>query len=199
MQVRAITITGVTNVDAGVDLIRDQVLPICHGLQGYLGTTVSADRANGLVGILTMWASVEDRDASNDALAQSRVDVANVLGGTFTVENYEQVVLEVVGIPTVGSALSVARLSMSPDKVDENVAYFKSTPLPEMVATPGVQAVRNLINRETGQGIVGVVFSDQDALMAAAGAAVARREAATSMGITFESISIREILLLDVK
>ena len=99
----------------------------------------------------------------------------------------------------MGSALSVARLSMSPDKVDENVAYFKSTPLPEMVATPGVQAVRNLINRETGQGIVGVVFSDQDALMAAAGAAVARREAATSMGITFESISIREILLLDVK
>jgi len=146
-----------------------------------------------------LWASVEDRDASNDALAQSRVDVANVLGGTFTVENYEQVTLEVVGIPTVGSALSVARLSMSPDKVDENVAYFKSTPLPEMVATPGVQAVRNLINRETGQGIVGVVFSDQDALMAAAGAAVARREAATSMGITFESISIREILLLDVK
>ena len=199
MQVRAITVTGVTNVDAGVDLIRDQVLPICHAQKGYLGTTVSADRANSLVGIITMWETVEDREASNDALALSRIDVANAVGGSFTVENYEQVVLEAVTMPAVGSALSVARLSMSPDQVDENIDYFKSTALPEMLATPGVQAVRNLVNRETGQAIVGVVFSDVDALSAAAGAAAIRREAAAARGITFESISIREILLLDAK
>ena len=199
MQVRAITITGVTNVDAGVDLIHDQVLPICHAQKGYLGTTVSADRANSLVGIITMWETVEDREASNDALAQSRIDVANAVGGSFTVENYEQVVLEAVAMPAVGSALSVARLSMSPDQVDENIDYFKSTALPEMLATPGVQAVRNLVNREAGQAIVGVVFSDADALSAAAGAAASRREAAVARGITFESVSIREVLLLDAK
>ena len=199
MQVRAITVTGVTNVDAGMELIRDQVLPICRAQKGYLGTTVSVDRANSVVGIITMWETVEDREASNDALAQSRIDVANAVGGSFTVENYEQVVLEAVAIPTVGSALSVARLSMNPDQVDENIDYFRSTPLPEMLATPGVQAVRNLVNRETGQSIVGVVFSDADALSAAAGAAASRREAASARGITFESISIREILLLDAK
>jgi hypothetical protein len=199
MQVRAITITGVANVDAGVGLIHDQVLPICQAQKGYRGTTVSADRANSLVGIITMWETLEDREASNDALAQSRIDVANAVGGSFTVENYEQVVLEAVAMPAVGSALSVARLSMSPDQVDENIDYFKSTALPEMLATPGVQAVRNLVNRETGQAIVGVVFSDADALSAAAGAAVSRREAAAARGITFESVSIREILLLDAK
>ena len=135
----------------------------------------------------------------HDALAQSRSDVANAVGGSFTVENYEQVVLEAVAMPAVGSALSVARLSMSPDQVDENIDYFKSTALPEMLATPGVQAVRNMVNRETGQAIVGVVFSDADALSAASGAAASRREAAAARGITFESVSIREILLLDAK
>ena len=74
-----------------------------------------------------------------------------------------------------------------------------ATALPEMLATPGVQAVRNLVNREAGQAIVGVVFSDADALSAAAGAAASRREAAAARGITFESVSLREILLLDAK
>ena len=199
MQVRVITISGVTNVDAGVNLIRDQVLPICQAQKGYLGTTVSADRANSLVGIITMWETAEDREASNDALAQSRIDVANAVGGSFTVENYEQVVMEANAMPAVGSALSVARLSMSPDQMDANIDYFRSTPMPEMLATSGVQAVRNLVNRETGQAIVGVVFSDADAMAAAAGAAASRREAAAARGITFESISNREILLFDAK
>lgn len=199
MQVRVITVSGVTNVDAGVDLIRDQVLPICHAQKGYLGTTVSVDRENSVYGIITMWETTEDREASNDALAQSRIDVANAVGGSFTVENYEQVVMEANAMPSVGSALSVARLSMNPDQVDENVDYFRSTPLPAMLATPGVQAVRNLVNRETGQAIVGVVFSDADALSAAADASASRREAAAARGITFESVSNREILLFDTK
>ena len=199
MQVRVITVTGATEIDAGVNLIRDQVLPIVATQQGYRGTTVSADRANDLLGIITMWDTVEDRDASNDALAQSRVDVANAVGGSFTVANFEQVVLEAVGMPAVGSALSVARLSMSPENVDDNIAYFKSTPLPDMLATPGVQAVRMMVNRETGDAIVGMVFADHDALSTAAGAATSRREAATARGIQFGDVSIREILLIDVR
>jgi len=199
MQVRVITVTGATDIDAGVDLIRDQVLPIVDTQQGYRGTTVSADRANGVLGIITMWDTVQDRDASNDALAQSRIDVANAVGGSFTVDNFEQVVLEVVGMPAVGSALSVSRLSMSPENVDGNIAYFQSTALPDMLATPGVQAVRNMVNRETGQAIVGVVFADHDALSTAAGAAASRREAAAARGIQFGEVSIREILLIDVR
>jgi hypothetical protein len=199
MQVRVITVTGATEIDAGVDLIRDQVLPIVATQQGYRGTTVSADRANDLLGIITMWDTVEDRDASNDALAQSRIDVANAVGGSFTVANFEQVVLEAVGMPAVGSALSVSRLSMSPENVDDNIAYFKSTPLPDMLATPGVLAVRMMVNRETGDAIVGMVFADHDSLSTAAGDAASRREAATARGIQFGDVSIREILLIDVR
>src|ERR1035437_3135748 len=199
MQVRVITVTGATEIDAGGDLIRDQVLPIVATQQGYRGTTVSADRANDLLGIITMWDTVEDRDASNDALAQSRVDVANAVGGSFTVANFEQVVLEAVGMPAVGSALSVARLSMSPENVDDNIAYFQSTPLPDMLATPGVQAVRMMVIRKTGDAIVGMLFADHDALSTAPGAATSRREAATAMGIQFGDVSIREILLIDVR
>ena len=68
-----------------------------------------------------------------------------------------------------------------------------------MLATPGVQAVRNLINRETGNAIVGVVWADQDASSVAAGAPASRREAAAERGIEFDEVSSREILLIDFR
>ena len=161
--------------------------------------TTSADRSNGVLGIISLWETAEDREASEAALAQSRIDGVNIVGGTVSVDNFEQLVLEVVSSPTVGSALSVSRMKMSPEKVDENLAYFKSNALADMLATPGVQAVRNLINRETGNAIVGVVWADQDALSVVAGAAASRREAAAERGIEFDEVSSREILLIDFR
>src|ERR1035437_536248 len=199
MQVRVVTFTGATNIDAGVTFVRDQVLPILISQKGYRGMTTSADRANGVLGIISLWETVEDREASEAALAQSRIDGVNIVGGTVSVDNFEQLVLEVVSPPTVGSALSVSRMKMSPEKVDENLAYFKSNALPDMLATPGVQVVRNLVNRETGNAIVGVVWADHDALVAAVGAAASRREAVTERGIEFDEVSIREILLIDFR
>jgi hypothetical protein len=199
MQVRVVTFTGATNIEAGVTFVRDQVLPILISQKGYRGMTTSADRSNGVLGSSSLWETAEDREASEAALAQSRIDGADIVGGTVSVENYEQVVLEVVSPPGVGSALSVSPMSMSPEKVDENIAYFKSSSLPDMLATPGVQVVRNLVNRETGNAIVGVVWADHDALSAAAGAAASRRAAAGERGIEFDEVGIREVLLIDFR
>ena len=90
----------------------------------------SADRSNGVLGIISLWETAEDREASEAALAQSRIDGVNIVGGTVSVDNFEQLVLEVVSLPTVGTALSVSRMKMSPEKVDENLAYFKSRHFP---------------------------------------------------------------------
>jgi hypothetical protein len=90
-------------------------------------------------------------------------------------------------------------MSMSPEKVDENMDYFKSNSLPDMLATPGVLSIRNMVNRETGNAIVGVVWANHDALAAAAGAAASRRAAAAERGIEFDDVSIREVLLMDLR
>ena len=199
MQVRTVTFTGATNIDEGVAFVRDQVLPILVSQKGYRGMITSADRANGVIGIITLWETVEDRDASDGALTQSRGDGSNIVGGTVSVDNYEQVVLEVVSPLAVGSALSVSPMSMSPEKVDENIDYFKSSSLPDMLATPGVLSIRNMVNRETGNAIVGVVWANYDALAAGAGAAASRRAAAAERGIEFDDVSIREVLLMDLR
>lgn len=199
MHVRAVTFTGASNIDQGVAYVRDTVAPILDRQKGYRGMTVSVDRENGVVGILSLWESSEDRDASDAALMPTREEGAKIIGGTLSVENMEQMVVEMVEPPVVGSPLTVTRTSMDPDNVDDNVAFFKSEILPGILATPGIRAVRSMMNRETGHGMVGVVWANHEAMVAGAEAAKRRRELASARGIRFDDVSQREIVLVDFK
>ena len=199
MEVRVITFAGVKNIDAGVAYVRDKVIARLNEQRGYRGLTVSADRSGGILGILSLWETDADRQASESALTKSRQEGLEISGGTMTVENFEQIVVEVVEPPVVGSPLTVTRISMDPAKIDENLAYFKSDVLPRIKATPGFRAVRNMMNRQTGHGIVGVVWADKDARTAAAADAASRRDEATARGVSFDEVSNREIVLVDLR
>jgi hypothetical protein len=56
-----------------------------------------------------------------------------------------------------------------------------------------------MLNRQTGDGIVGTVWDDEQAMRAAAAEAMARREDATRRGVTFVDTSYREIVFIDVR
>ena len=194
---RVLTFRGAKNVDGGVGVVRD-TLPVLRGLKGYRGVTASADRDGGVFGILGLWETEADRDASLDALAGARQQGLDVLGGDLTVENFEELVVEMASPPTVGSALMVTRISMDPSKIDENVGFFKSSILPRITAAPGFLALRNMMDRKTGNGAVGTVWADQDAMKNAAAEAQARRDEGRARGVNFEEDSYREILFADM-
>jgi len=101
--------------------------------------------------------------------------------------------------PGPGSALMVTRVSMDPAKIDENFAFFKSDVLPRIKANAGFQAVRNMINRKTGDGIVGTVWANQAAMKAAAAEAMSRRPEGVARGVSFGDTSYREILFSDLR
>jgi heme-degrading monooxygenase HmoA len=91
----------------------------------------------------------------------------------------------------------VTRVSMDPAKADENLEHFKREVLPQIKATPGFRTLRIMGDPETGDGIVGSVWDDEQSMQAAAEAAMARRPEATARGIDFGETSFREILLFD--
>ena len=68
---RVLTFRGAKNVDGGVGVVRD-TLPVLRGLKGYRGVTASADRDGGVFGILSLWETEADRDASLDAAVDDR-------------------------------------------------------------------------------------------------------------------------------
>lgn len=199
MHTRVLTFTGAKNIDAGVDFLRQKVVPVLNDQKGYRGITASADRSGGVLGILSLWETQADREASDSALAKARQEAIDIVGGELTVETFEQLLAEVDAPPGPGSALMVTRISMDPAKIDGNFAFFKSDVLPRFKANAGFQSVRNMINRETGHGLVGTVWANQDAMKAAAAEALGRRQEGIARGVSFGDVSYREILFSDLK
>jgi heme-degrading monooxygenase HmoA len=199
MHVRVITFIGAKNIDDGLIFLREKVMPVVSGQQGYAGLTASADRQGGVFGILSLWETEADRHASEQALAGARQEALDIMGGEMTVENFEQVVIDMAGTPPgPGAALLVQRASMDPGKMDENLAFFKSEVAPLIKANPGFRALRQLVNRETGEAIVGTVWADTDSLRAALAQGQQRRQEAGDRGVSFGEFSEREILFTDL-
>ena len=166
--------------------------------KGYRGLSASVDRSTARLHILSIWESEADRDASDGAMSKARDEATEIIGGTMQVEKLEELVSEVVKAPVPGSALMVSPFSMDPATIDENLSFFKKEIVPQIKAAPGFCSLRNMVNRDTGEGYVGTVWADRATLdKQAEGAAVARRKAASARGITFGEIRYLEFVLVD--
>ncbi len=199
MYTRLLTFSGATNIDAGVDYLRNEVLPVLNAQRGYRGVSASADRPGALLSTLTLWDTEADRAASDSALGKAREEALDLVGGSLSVENHEEVANAVTKPPGPGCALFVSRLSMDPASVEDNIAFFKDQVMPMIQAAPGFCALRNMADRQTGRALVGVVFEDRASLDAYAALSDERRAPALARGITFGETSIREILLAEMR
>ncbi|HEX6448465.1 MAG TPA: hypothetical protein VF060_03285 [Trebonia sp.] len=198
MFTRIVTFTGATDIDAGVRYLQDTVAPLLRKQKGFRGVTASADRSGGVVGVLSLWDTEADRDASDSALGKIRDEGQHIIGGQLTIELFEEQEVQTARPPAVGCSLLVRRVSMDPAMIDENLDYFRREVLPEIKAGAGFCAVRQMINRQTGEGMVGTVWADEAAMEAAAEAAEARRSRAAQRRVTFGEQSKRELIFVDM-
>jgi len=198
MHTRLTTWTNATDIDGGIEYVRSTALAAFREQPGYRSLSASVDRSAGTFVVLSIWDSEADRDASESALGKARSGASEVIGGTVRTEKLEELVMEIVTPPTPGSALMVTPYSMDAVKIDENLSFFKNELVPQMKAAPGFCAVRNMVNRGTGEGYVGTMWADRAAMdKQAEGPAASRREAASKQGMTIGDVSLREILLVD--
>jgi hypothetical protein len=198
MFTRVVSFTDAKDIDAGIEFIRETVAPVLHQQKGFAGTTASTDRAGSLLGVLSLWETEADREASESALLKVREEGLKVVGGHLSVELFEEALVELVaGPPAVGSSLLVTRVSMAPAKVDENLEYFRREVLPQIKANPGLLALRHMVNRQTGDAVVGTVWADTGSMKVASEAAAARQRSG-DMPVTMLGRSEREIVFLDL-
>ena len=196
MYARIVQSTSASDIDGGVAFVRETVLPIIRQQHGYRGLAVSADRNAKVFAVLSLWADKADLEASNSALAKTRDEGQKIIGGELTVEGFEQILFETKQTSGPGTALLVRRVSMDPAKVDDNIEFFRSTVLPQIQATPGFRGVRQLVNRETGDSLVGTLWDDEAAMENATVEAEARQAQAAGR-VTFGEQTKRQILFVD--
>jgi len=194
MYTRLVSFTGATNIDAGVDYLRDEVLPVLNAQRGYRGVTASGDRAAGVLHILSLWETEEDRGASDSALGKAREEAIKIVGGALEIENFEQVVEAISKRPSPGCHLNVVRVRMDPASIDANVEWFKDMIAPQISSQRGFCSLRNMVDRQTGRAVSGSVFEDKETADASIAAIPDRRARAEERGVVFEDIAQREVL-----
>jgi heme-degrading monooxygenase HmoA len=198
MFARIVTFTSAKNIDAGLEFTRESVVPVLRQQHGYRGATASINRETGVVGVMSLWETDADRDASFGALEKTRDEAIGIVGGEMTVEGFEETVVVMAATPGIGSPLLIRRISMDPATVEKNLDFFKREVLPRIQALPGFRAARQMVDRQTGEGVVGTVWDDADAMEAAAQDAERRQEQAASQGVTLGEQYRREIALIDM-
>lgn len=198
MYARVLTFTGTRDFDAALSLLRETALPIVRSQRGYNGMVASADRSAGVLGILSLWETEADREASESALGKAREEARSQISADLKIDLFEERVAEMRQPPAVGNAVMVTRMSMDPASVDENLEFFKREVVPQITGAPGFRTLRNMINAQTGEGMVGTVWDDRQAMEAAAEMAMARRPIAEGRGVTFGETSLREIIFADL-
>ena len=92
----------------------------------------------------------------------------------------------------------ITRFEMDPARIDENLEWFRREIAPQIMGGSGFQALRLLINPDSGEGLSGSVWEDRAALEKSAEAGAARREAGSARGITFGEIGFREVIFTDM-
>lgn len=195
MYARNLVFTG-TDVDRMVEFVEKEVAPVASQQNGFRQLAVAGDRAAGVVSILSVWETLEDQQASDSVLGKFRQEAAERFGGQLaSVDVFEQVVMEVgKNPPQPGCVIRIVETTLAPDGIDGLLSTFRSENVPAILATPGVRAVRNLINRQTGRGRISVVYSDQAALEAADAARRERMAAAGERGVAFANEQTLEVL-----
>jgi hypothetical protein len=195
---RVTTLTGGNDIDAALQYLEKTALPVSRSQTGYQGASASVDRAAGVLGVLTMWDNAANRDASDSAIAKSRDEASRLFfSGTMTVELFEDVTVDLVKPPIVGASLRIVSYGVDPANLDEIIAYFDSDLIPRIKALAGFRGLRNMVNRETGAGLVGTSWDDASAMQQADGQLRNLREDVGRRGVRFGETSQREIALVD--
>jgi heme-degrading monooxygenase HmoA len=195
MHARITTVAGVSDIDGGLALLRDQVVPQLQQQNGFRALSAAGDRAAGVVTVLSLWDSQADLEASEDAPSNARGDAVPFMGCPVSVERYEQNIWEVGDTqPGPGAKLHIRHVKIDPNRIDDNLDFFRHTVVPDMQARRGFLAVRHLIDRSTGEGRVGSLWIDEASLTASLAQSEPRRAAAKDRGVEFEEDQVLEVL-----
>jgi hypothetical protein len=194
MHARLVTITG-ADVAAATKFLGERVVPVASQQKGFRQLAAAGDRSRGVISVISVWDSKEDLDASESTFAKVRAEGVAAFGGETSIQVFEQPIWQVGATPPQpGCVLQLVRYKVAPGRIDDHLDWFKRDVLPAIMARPGVRAARNLVARATGDGSIGVVYSDRAALDAAAGDRKQRMADARNRGFEFGDEDILEVL-----
>ena len=152
-------------VDAGIEYVRDEVMPAVQTMPGCMGLSMLCDRASGRCIVTTSWDSAESMGASREGVRAMRERASEVMGGSFDVQEWEIAVMHRAHAMGEGGCARVifTQLREGGD-VDRVVEAWKAGILPRMDQFDGFSSVSLMVDRATRRGVSTVCFDDREAM-----------------------------------
>jgi len=152
------------SLDAGVALIRDEIMPEVLDLEGCAGMSMLVDRMTGYCIITTAWQSEEAMNATAQRVQPLRARVADVLGGRPQVDAWEIAVMHRDHNSAPGACVRATWVRMGPDQMDRGIDVFRMGVLPATQEFEGFCSASLMVDRAEGYAVSSVTFDSREAM-----------------------------------
>jgi heme-degrading monooxygenase HmoA len=155
-----------SKIDAAIDLVDGATRTSVEATEGNLGFGVLADTKGGRLIGASYWDSAESMRASEAPLAATRASAAAALGGEASIERFEVTLGFRHSIPGRGAVVRLSHLEVDPARVDEAISLMHEETAPRVKGADGLCSVQQLLDRETGAGMIVTTWENQAAVEA---------------------------------
>jgi len=177
---RSTTITArPESVDAGIAEVRDNVMPMIEQMEGCTGLSMLVDRQSGRCITTSAWQSEEAMRATDAQLQPIRERIAEMLGGSPQVEEWEIAVLHRDHKSADGACSRVTWVRVDPGTMDRAIDVYKLASVPRAEELEGFCSASLLVDRSSGRAVSTVTYDSIEAMERNREAAASMRSAAS--------------------
>jgi hypothetical protein len=197
MYARSTTLHGEPKaVEAGIALVRDEVLPALEPLAGFVGASLLVDRTTGGCIATSAWESAEGMAASDLVEGRLRDRAQQVLGGRPEVRTWEVAVVHRVRRTGPQARARLTWTRVPPLQLDQQLYVFTVGTLPQIEDLPGFCSASLLVDRTSGTAVVAAVYESEQKLAESRGPASELRTASIEhMGATVLDVAELDVVL----
>jgi len=188
-------------LDAGIAFVRDEVMPLVQGLDGFVGLSMLCDRDSGRCIVTTSWADEAALRASAEKVRDSRARAADVFGDAApTVEDWEVAAMHRVRETGDGACARVIWTRAQAGQVDRILDAWRTTIPPQLEQMPGFSSVSALIDRAGSRAVSAVSYESREAMDRSAEQGIALRDRfAASMQLEITDVAEFDVVLAHLR
>lgn len=184
-------------MDAGIAIVRDEVMPALMTMPGCVGLSMLCDRMSGRCIVTSSWDSEESMHASEGAVHDLRAKASEAMGGSRPdVAEWEIAMMHRMHDGHDDCVTRVLWSESDPARADDNLGTMRMAVLPKMEELPGFCSMSLFVNRESGRGAMATTYDSREQMQQATDRAMEiRREATDATGVRITDMAEFELVM----
>jgi quinol monooxygenase YgiN len=187
-------------MDAGIDFVRDELMPAVRGMDGCVGLSLLADGDSGMCIVTTSWRDREAMQASAEGVRSMRDRAVQVFGGEYEVQEWEVSAMHRRHEAHHGACARVTWIRGEPDGMERAIDAFRMSLMPRLDDLAGFCSVSLMTHPAEGMAVSAVTYdSREDMVENRESARALRDEFVTRMGLAVTDVREFDLVLAHLR